>query len=172
MRKLFLLWLMIVGAFCIHASADFYLPTSLTVIEDEAFAGTAIGTVVMPDTLAVIGDRAFANIPTLRSVEIPQSVLAIGDNAFTGSENVFIVGAAGSYAQMWANEHYVLFVEAKALTETTPNPNGITLLLGWLLSGTLVISPKFDYSQYSILHSKIRIRRRLAELYPVLYDFP
>lgn len=163
---------MVIDAFCIHASEDFILPASLTVLEDEAFAGTAIETVVLPDALEVIGDHAFADIPTLSSVEIPQSVLAIGDNSFAGSDRVFIVGAADSYAQTWANEHDVLFVKAEALTETTPARNGITLLMGWLLSGTLLISPKIGYSQYSILHSKIQIRRRLSELYPVLYDFP
>lgn len=163
---------MIVGAFSIHASADFNLPASLTVIEDEAFAGTAIETVVLPDTLEVIGDFAFADIPTLSSVEIPQSVHAIGDNAFAGSDSVFFLGAADSYAQTWANEHAIKFVETHALTGTGAANNSITFLLGWLVSGTLLISPKYAYSQYSILHSRIRIRRRLAELYPVLYDFP
>ncbi len=66
---------------------NFFLPASLTAIEEEAFAGLPAGTVVqMPENLASIGDGAFG-------------------------EGVLLVTDAGSYAAGWANKNGVRWVE-------------------------------------------------------------
>ena len=66
---------------------NFVLPTSLTAIEEEAFAGLPAGTVV----------------------QMPENVASIGDGAF--GEGVLLVTDAGSYAAGWANKHGVRWVE-------------------------------------------------------------
>ena len=85
------------------------LPTSLTIIEDEAFVGTAITNVVLPENVEVIGDYAFANIQTLMKISIPNKTAYIGKNAFKDSTNVKITGAPKGYAKTWAHEHGIPF---------------------------------------------------------------
>ncbi len=87
----------------------FVLPTSLTVIEDEAFEGTAIINIVLPENVESIGDYAFADIQTLRNISIPNKTTYIGRNAFKGSTNVTITGAPKGYARAWAHENGIPF---------------------------------------------------------------
>ena len=87
----------------------FKLPASLQVIEDEAFEGTSLFSVELPDSVVSIGERAFSSISTLRAVSIPDSVTYIARNAFTDSENVTIAASSGSYARTWARENGVPF---------------------------------------------------------------
>ena len=85
------------------------LPSSLIVIEDEAFEGTAITNVVLPENVETIGDYAFTNIHTLRNISIPNKTTYIGKNAFKGSTNVTITGAPKGYARAWAHENSIPF---------------------------------------------------------------
>lgn len=85
----------------------FKLPASLQIIEDEAFEGTSLFSVELPDSVVTIGERAFSNISTLRAVSIPDSVTYIARNTFTGSEDVTITASPGSYARTWARENGV-----------------------------------------------------------------
>ncbi len=74
----------------------------VTHIADEAFAGTAVETVVLPYGVQRIGWFAFAGCTRLRSVRLPPSLEAVGYGAFDGvSEAVFIV-QAGSYGEAFA----------------------------------------------------------------------
>ena len=91
------------------AALAFRLPASLQTIEDEAFEGTALVRVELPDTLVSIGDKAFANIPTLRSIRIPENTKWIARSAFAGSDCVTITGAPNSYARAWARENGIPF---------------------------------------------------------------
>ena len=61
---------------------DFFLPSGLTVIESEAFAGIAAQAVVIPDT-----------------------VTSIAADAFAGSQVTAIYGSAGSAAESFCAEH-------------------------------------------------------------------
>ena len=87
----------------------FRLPALLQIIEEEAFEGTAFVTVELPETVETIGEKAFANIPTLRSVKIPEKTREIAVTAFAGSNHVTIIAAPGSYAKTWARENGVPF---------------------------------------------------------------
>lgn len=87
----------------------FKLPASLLVIEDEAFEGTSLFSVDLPDSVVTIGERAFSNISTLHAVSIPDSVTYIARNAFIGSDKVTITASPGSYARTWAKENGVPF---------------------------------------------------------------
>lgn len=174
MRKLFMIFYVVLfGILCIPvASADFMLPASLTVIEENAFMSTAADAVTIQDAVISIGDYAFANIPTLQSVEIPQSVSFIADNAFRGSESATIYGVAGSYAELWTAEHGMLFAETALLKGHGVSQYGSVASLSWLLCGFLPIVPMLGNERFSIVFGRMRVRRRFAELYPVLFDFP
>lgn len=159
--------------FCVPgACADFSLPSSLTEIGEEAFCGTAVDAVTMQDAVVSIGEYAFANIPTLQSIEIPESVSFIADNAFQGSESATIYGVAGSYAESWTEEHGMLFAETALLKDSEAFRYGSLIFTSWLLCGIMPVVPMLGDEQFRVVFGKIRIRRRFAELYPVLYDFP
>ena len=82
------------------------LPGDLLVIEDSAFEGIAVTSVVIPDGVTEIGSRAFADCPALMEVTIPTSVTFIAQDAFEGSDMVVIVCGEGSYAAEWAAAHF------------------------------------------------------------------
>ena len=78
------------------------LPTSLTIIDDSAFEGTALVSVEIPESVTYIGDYAFANIPSLLGIHIPDTTQFIGKDAFIGSREVTLSASSGSYAKSWA----------------------------------------------------------------------
>ena len=86
-----------------HASTKMILPAYTTVIEDEAFFGSAAVEIVLPDQCTTIGDGAFANCAQLRMIYMPDSVVNIAGNAFNGSEKVIFLcesdNAAAAYAR-------------------------------------------------------------------------
>ena len=90
----------------------FSLPSSLLVIEDEAFMGSAFEDVVIPEGVESIGARAFADNHSMKTVKIPGSVTAIGIDAFDGANRLLIIGEGGSYAEKWAVIHHVAFIPA------------------------------------------------------------
>ena len=87
----------------------FLLPASLVEIEDEAFANTAVKTVVFQDGLLHIGDFAFENAQFLTDIYIPSSVRKIGHSAFPHRRNIVLHAPEKSYAQAWAKEHRVSY---------------------------------------------------------------
>lgn len=90
-------------------TSAFKLPSSLQIIEDEAFAGTALTQVDLPDTLQSIGERAFADIPTLRTIVIPGKTTQIAKGAFEGSDHVLLIGEFNSSAREYARENGIPF---------------------------------------------------------------
>lgn len=66
------------------------LPSSLSAIGDEAFAGAACEVVIIPDGCTSIGSKAFAGCDRLIYVFIPSSVKNIMSDAFEGCEDVYI----------------------------------------------------------------------------------
>ena len=65
------------------------LPANLTVIEDEAFAGTVMNAVIVPDGCTAIGSRAFANCSELVFVSVPKGTVIAAD-AFEGCGSVTV----------------------------------------------------------------------------------
>lgn len=64
------------------ALAEVKLPTGLGRIEADAFAGcTALKGITLPQTLTAIGDNAFA-MTALTAIDLPESVASVGDFAF------------------------------------------------------------------------------------------
>jgi len=155
-------------------SLAFVLPTSLVMIEDEAFVATAAQTVLLTDSLSEIGDRAFADSPSLKIVIIPGSVVYIGEHAFDGISDLTIRGEKGSYAAKWAQEHNIAFVPSMTAA------HWIRTLVK-LFGGSFFAFLPFCCADPRVL---LRLRRKAAdvwrsmrpqdrpELYPIDYRFP
>ena len=77
---------------------SFVLPASLQVIEDEAFEGTALQSVELPESVTAIGNRAFADNDDLIIIRLPSSLQSIGDGILDGSERAAMAVYAGSEA--------------------------------------------------------------------------
>ena len=77
---------------------DVILPSRLTAIEADAFAGTAAKAVRVPDGCQSIGAHAFRDSTALREIRIPAGC-ALGEDVFTGCSLVFVFGKAGSPAE-------------------------------------------------------------------------
>ena len=79
------------------------LPSALTGIEAEAFAGDAhLQLVYMPQGVTAIGSRAFANCEGLVAVCIPDSVTNLAEDAFEGCAQAVILCPADSAAWLYA----------------------------------------------------------------------
>ena len=59
------------------------MPKSLIAIEREAFQSSGLsGTILIPDSVQEIGGYAFDDCPEILYINIPQSIITIGDNAY------------------------------------------------------------------------------------------
>ena len=86
------------------------LPSGLTTIEEEAFAGSSLVDVRIPSGSASIGNKAFANCKDLRIVRIPSTVISIADSAFEGcSKLLFITDTDDSAVVQYAKEHHIVY---------------------------------------------------------------
>ena len=91
-------------------SSELHLPAALAHIDAEAFMGTTFACVKLPAELRSIGVRAFADCANLAQIYIPANVTQIDSTAFSGCTQLTIYGAAGSYAESFANEQGIPFV--------------------------------------------------------------
>lgn len=64
------------------------IPSGVTEIKDNTFAGSGIGKISIPDSVTKIGIEAFRSSINLSSVIIPDSVTEIGSGAFTGCSSL------------------------------------------------------------------------------------
>lgn len=101
---LFLMWN--VGA----CASELVLPSSLTVIEEEAFSeDDSIFSVLLPEGIQEIESRAFAD-SALYYINIPQSISCIAPDAFEGiSSPLLIQTTADSYGMNFALENNLDF---------------------------------------------------------------
>ena len=60
----------------------------VTRIADSAFEGKPIRSVSIPDSIISIGNSAFSNCTDLTSISIPHSITSIGNLAFSGCKSL------------------------------------------------------------------------------------
>ena len=94
-------------------TSDLILPSSLTVIDSEAFAGGAFSYVKLPDGAVSIGWHAFADCPNLMYIYIPATTESIDAHAFDGEDRLTIIGVPGSEAETYARLHGFAFTAAE-----------------------------------------------------------
>ncbi len=93
-----------------HASTKLILPEETTIIEDEAFFGDAAVEIVLPGQCTTIGDGAFANCSQLRMIYIPDSVVSIDGNAFSGSDHVIFLCQSDNAAADFARDKGIDYI--------------------------------------------------------------
>lgn len=85
------------------------LPAQLTIIEEEAFYGSAaIGRVIVPEGVEEIRARAFAD-SCLTAIELPASLTMIADDAFDGVSGLTATVMDGSYAKTYCEAHGIAY---------------------------------------------------------------
>ena len=151
----------------------FAFPSSLRIIEDSAFAGTAVKIVILPSGLEYIGRGVFASAHRLKAVYIPKSTVYIGEDAFAGSKQVTIHGVAGSYAQDWARKYHIPFSLDDIWTDTHRESEriGSQLTLAWR---GITVNPEMKTGHTDQGRNReicMRPQER-AELHPIDYRFP
>ena len=88
----------------VFGTADFVLPSNVTAIQEEAFAGTEARVVEIPASCGSIGDYAFRDCVNLQQIRIP-STCALGKDVFDGCGDVSIFGAENSPAYTYCQTH-------------------------------------------------------------------
>lgn len=84
------------------------LPQGVTSVEDEAFLGdSALTRVVLPEGIELIGSFVFEDCTNLISIELPGTLLAIGENTFSGA---VLFCEAESAAETYALENDISYV--------------------------------------------------------------
>ena len=80
-------------------------------IADSAFINcNKITEILLPNSLKTIGNNAFKNCYGLKAITIPKNVTSISATAFTDCSNFTIYGSAGSFAETFANQNNIPFV--------------------------------------------------------------
>ena len=152
----------------------FVFPSSIEIIEDEAFEGSAVETVVFPDGLLSIGSRAFGNAYFLTDVYIPDTTTYIADSAFFVTPNLTIHGLDGSYAMDWANSHKISFVvdhvrntivQSRRQHNTRTDPMNRFIVIPVLLI-------LFEFFRLGYYELRSRRPQDRPELNPIDYRFP
>ena len=96
--------------YAVWAVPDLVLPSSLTTIREEAFAGGAFRFAKLSERVTTIGKNAFANCGNLRYVYIPASAASIDPYAFSGIKKLTVIGHAGTAAEEYALDHGFTFL--------------------------------------------------------------
>lgn len=151
----------------------FSFPNSLLEIEEEAFAGTAARTIVFQNGLLKIGNYAFADARNLVNVFIPSSTEDIGELVFPRNKSLTIFGVKGSYAETWANENQLPFIEENIWSCGKDNERAIKDY--WISIGSFLAIgfPRKRKLYGRMKENAISLRPQdRPELYPIDYRFP
>ena len=62
---------------CAEGDSGIHLPSSLIVLENEVFAGTAVEEVYLPRSLAAVSERAFADAENLEAIRFSGNTLML-----------------------------------------------------------------------------------------------
>lgn len=99
---------------------SYAVPQSVTSIGEYAFGGDipSLKTIVIPDTVTEIGNGAFMDFYGLEYIDIPTSVTEIGDNAFNGCSQLASITIPNSVTEIGdAAFRYCSSLQSVSLTE-------------------------------------------------------
>ena len=154
----------------------FVMPKSLISIEESAFENTGAHEIYISESVIYIGNNAFSNSNNLSKVFIPKATLYIGDNAFNGTntKKLKVYGYTGSYAHKWATEHGLYFFRVDIIAILHPTIQGCCYLSG--LPPYNVddedCNTKNKRNKYNDKSGYIVNRKQMQEMYPLDCDFP
>ncbi len=87
------------------AAPVFRLPSSLKIVEDEAFFNTSAETVIFPNGMSFVGEKALDMIPSLKDVFLPPTVGYIAPNVVPEDSNAVFHVVKDSISELWAQEY-------------------------------------------------------------------
>ena len=104
--------------FCPVKVPDIEIPETVTEIGEYAFYGgyRKISDIELPDGVEKIGDHTFGFCYSLSTITVPETVTYIGDQAFTECNKLIMLGYSGSYAESYATEHGISFIDIGTYT--------------------------------------------------------
>ena len=100
------------------ALADVTLGTGITSIPSSAFEHCdVLQSIVLPYRTATVGANAFKNCVALTEITIPRATTSIDATAFSYPSKMTVYGVAGTYAETFANEQGMKFVNKEVNAE-------------------------------------------------------
>ena len=131
--------------------ADVSLGTGLTAIPESCFANCpSIKEIVLPYRMKTLAAKAFNACTALTDVTIPRSVTTIGSQAFSYPAKMTIYGIAGTYAQTYADENSIQFVNKEVnATAASLDKKELTLNEGEVSRLVLSVTPSDFTDQVS-----------------------
>ena len=108
------------------------LGTGITTIPENTFNHCdALENIVIPRRVTTIGNCAFKDCVKLTEITIPRAVTSISANAFSYPAKMTIYGVAGTYAETFANDNSIKFVDRQInATSATLDKTTLTLNKG------------------------------------------
>lgn len=156
----------------IDDTPTFIFPSSLNMIEEEAFAGTPVKNVILPDGFQYIGENAFEGDSALTDIYIPSTTEYIADTAFPMNSDLVIYGVEDSYAQEWAEENNIPFAVENIWKPIVDNGKTASIQeVGLAFLFQIVIPKKIIKIGSRAEDESLRPQDR-PELYPIDYSFP
>ena len=114
------------------ALVNVQLGTGITTIPESTFEHCdVLESIALPYRVASIGANAFKNAVAFKSITIPRATESIGNGAFSYPANLTIYGVSGTYAETYANENNIKFVNREVnAARVTLTPDQMTLNKG------------------------------------------
>lgn len=118
-------------------------------IGEDAFSKTDIVSVDLPETVTAIGKNAFSSCAQLTSVKLPSSVETIGDSAFSKCEKLSEINIPSSLKNLGG----AVFLKCDLLTDINIDEGADFVLKDGILynsdyTSAYWVSPKADLSDY------------------------
>ena len=126
------------------ALRDVKLGSGITEIPYSTFEHCdALEQLIVPRRVTTIGNSAFKDCVKFTSITIPRSVTSIGSTAFSYLNKLTIYGVAGTYAETYANDNGIKFVDKQvSATDIALDPARLTINKGASAALTLTIKPE------------------------------
>ncbi len=126
------------------ALTDVKLGTGITTIPENTFNHCdVLASIVIPRRVTTIGNYAFKDCVKFTEITIPRAVTSISANAFSYPAKMTIYGVAGTYAETFANDNSIKFVD-KQINATTAALDKTTLTLNKGSSAKLYLTVQPD----------------------------
>ena len=125
------------------ALTDVKLGTGITQIQTSCFEHCdVLPSVVLPYRVSNIGDDAFKNCVALTEITIPRATTSISTSAFSYPAKMTVYGIAGTYAETFANQQGMKFVDkAVKATNVVLDKTELTLNKGMKYSLAMTVTP-------------------------------
>ena len=125
------------------ALTDVKLGTGITQIPTSCFEHCdALPSVVLPYRVSKVGDNAFKNCVALTEITIPRATTSISSSAFSYPAKMTVYGISGTYAETFANQQGMKFVnKAVKATNVVLDKTELTLNRGMKYSLTMTVTP-------------------------------